>query len=103
MTLGDIRTLLVSADPAIRHYFSTDTDKDYSYWEETQRLPFARDDRHDEGWRFYVHRFTKSEFDPVARRLFETLDADPRTAVAHGTDVERKSGYIHHIFECEGY
>ncbi|MBQ8707759.1 MAG: hypothetical protein IJ523_06720 [Succinivibrionaceae bacterium] len=103
MTLGDIRTLLVSVDPGIRHYFSTETDRDYTYWEELQRLPFVADGCHEEGWRFYVHRFTRDEFDPVARRLFETLDADPRTAVIHRVDAERETGYIHHIFECEGF
>lgn len=103
MTLGDIRTLLVSVDPGIRHYFSTETDRDYTYWEELQRLPFTADGCHEEGWRFYVHRFTRDEFDQVARRLFETLDADPRTAVIHRVDAERDTGYIHHIFECEGF
>lgn len=105
MTLGDIRTLLVSVDPDVRHYFSAGTDSDYTYWEETQCLPYTADDSHScvEGWRFYVHRFTRSEFDPVARRLFEALDTDPRTAVIHRVDAERETGYIHHIFECEGF
>lgn len=103
MTLAEIRTLLAGVDPDIRHYFSTETKRDYSYWEESQRLPFLRDDRHGEAWRFYVHRFTRDEFDPVARRFFDTLDADPRTAVIHTVDHEADSGYIHHVFSCEGY
>ena len=103
MTLSDIRTMLVAVDPDIRHYFSTEKEKDYTYWEETQRLGLTSDNRHDEGWIFYVHRFTRDEFDPVARALFFTLDADPRTAVIHRTDYEPDSGYIHHIFECQGY
>lgn len=103
MTLGDIRTLVVSVDPAARHYFSTETDSDYTYWEETRRLPFLADDIHQEGWRFYVHRFTRDEFDPVPHRLFVALDSDPRTAVIHRVVFEPDTGYIHHIFECEGY
>lgn len=103
MTLGDIRTLIVSVDPAVRHYFSTETDSDYTYWEETQRLSFMADGAHEEGWRFYVHRFTRNEFDPIALRMFSTLDADPRTTVIHRVDMERDTGYIHHIFECEGF
>ena len=39
MTLNEIRTMLVAVDPDIRHYFSTETAKDYTYWEETGRLP----------------------------------------------------------------
>ena len=76
---------------------------DITYWEEIQRLPFLGDDVHEEAWRFYVHRFTRDEFDPIAGRLFEILDTDPRTTVIHRTDYEPDSGYIHHIYECEGY
>lgn len=103
MTLEDIRSLLVSVDPEIRHYFSEEPSRDYSYWEETRRLPFMADDLHEEGWRFYVHRFTRRENDPVAFALFAALEEDPGTTVAHQVDYEPESGYIHHIFECEGY
>ena len=103
MTLSDIRELLVTVDPAVMHYFSTETDRDYTYWEETSRLPFMGDDTHEEGWRFYVHRFTRDEYDPVAASLFAVLDADPRVAVTHRTDFEPDTHFIHHIFECEGF
>ena len=103
MTLSEIRDLLVSVDPGIRHGFSMEKDKDYTYWQETQRLSLLRDDRHDEGWIFYVHRFTHDEFDPVADRFFQVLDTDPRTTVIHRPDYENDTGYIHHIFECQGY
>lgn len=106
MTLNEIKALLVSADPGIRHYFSAAGEEAYSYWEETRRLGFTADDEHpaaDQGWRFYVHRFTKTEGDPVAAQIFETLDRDPRTTVMWQTDFENDTGYIHHIFECEGY
>jgi len=41
--------------------------------------------------------------DPVAIALFRILDADPRVAVIHTIDFDQDSGYIHHIYECEGY
>ncbi len=104
MTLSDIRTLLVSVDPNIKHYFSMGAGESYSYWEETNRLPFSADDRHEEGWHFYVHFFTKTECDPVADSFFNTLDEDPRTTVRWTVgDREEDTGYIHHIYECEGY
>ncbi len=103
MTLRDIGKLVHSVDSKARHYFSMATDQDYTYWEEQARLPFMADNAHDEAWSFYVHRFTRSETDSVARSLFTTLDADPRTTVIHRADYEQDSGYIHHIFECEGY
>lgn len=103
MTLADIKALVVSVDPQARHYFSMADGTDYTYWEELQRLPFLADDEHDAAWSFYVHRFTKSENDPVAAALFAALDTDPRTTVIHRTDYEPETGYIHHIYDCEGY
>lgn len=103
MTLEEIRELVVSVDPNVRHYFSTETEHDYSYWEETHQLPFVGDDVHLDAWKFYVHRFTRSEHDPVARLFMQALDADPRVAVKHTVDYENDTGYIHHIYECEGY
>lgn len=103
MTLGEIRDLLVSADPAVRHYFSMEPERDYTYWEETEQLPCTADDHHREAWRFYVHRYTRDEFDAIARQLWQTLDTDPRVATRHRMDFEHDTGYIHHIYECEGF
>lgn len=106
MTRDEIKALLVTADPNIKHYFSMSDAESYSYWEETSRLPFLADDVHnvnDQAWRFYVHRFTKTEDDAIAQTIFNTLDADPRTTVRWVTDFDKDSGYIHHIFDCEGY
>lgn len=102
MTLDDIRKLLVSADPEIRHYFSAVGDRAYSFWEETERLPILSDDVHEDAWRFYVHRFARDEDDAVARRLFDVLDRDERVAVSYTVSAD-EDGYIHHVYACEGY
>ena len=101
MTLREIKTLVVSADPDIRHYFSEEKGRDYSYWEEIRRLAFMSDDRHEEAWRFAVHRFTRAENDPVAKRILDVLDGDDRVAVAYEVAVQ-DDGWIHHIYICEG-
>ena len=103
MTLEEIREVLVTADPDIMHYFSMSDKEAYSYWEETRRLNLIADGRHQEGWRFYVHRFSKTEGDTIAATIFDTLDENPRTSVVWTIDFENDTGYIHHIFECEGY
>ena len=103
MTKDKIKALLVTADPDIRHYFSMSDADGYSYWEETQRLPTVADDEHEQAWRFYVHRYTRTENDAIAQAIFDVLDADPRTTVRWVTGFDNESGYIHHIFECEGY
>jgi len=103
VTLSEIKTLLVSADANIRHYFSKASGSAYSYWEETQRLPTIVDDVHEEHWKFYVHRFTKTEDDATATAIFNKLDGDPRVSVKWiQGGYEHDTGYLHHIFECEG-
>lgn len=103
MTLDEIRVFLTAVDPGIKHYFSMAEGDAYSYWEETRPLPFCADGGHTGGWRFYVHRFTRNETDTVAEALYAALDASDRIAVRRTVDYERDTGYIHHIFECEGY
>lgn len=104
MTKAEIKALIVSVDPGARHRFSMEKGKDYTYWNETHRLPLMSDDEHDEeAWAFVVHRFTKDDNDPVAPALFAALDAEPSVAPAWRQDFEPETGYIHHIFDCEGY
>lgn len=103
MTLDEIKALIAGVDPAARHYYSAADGRDYTVWEETDRLPLVGDDHHiAEGWAFYVHRFTKQEGDPIAAALFAALDAAPEIAVSHTVDMEPDTGYIHHIFTCQG-
>lgn len=102
MTLEEIKAVLVSVDPDISHFYSMKTQKDYSYWEETKRLPFTADDVHQEAWRFYVHRFTRDDMDPIAENFFTTLD-NCGISVSHTKETLNDDGIIHHIFECEAY
>ena len=102
MTISDIKAKLAVVDPAVRHYYSMGTGEAYTCWEETQRLPLVGDDYHCEvGWRFYVHRFTKTEDDTIADALWIALDTAPEIAAQHTVTYEPDTGYIHHIFTCE--
>lgn len=103
MNLEDIQFFCASIDPDIRHYFTTETKKNYSYWEEINVLPLLADDHHEPAWRFAIHRFTRIERDPVVRRLFDVLENDDRIAYSYTSDFEQDTGYIHHVFTCEGY
>ena len=104
MTLSEVREKLVTVVPDIKHYFTMGDGESYTYWEETERLPLIADDEHAEAWRFYVHRFTKAEDDPVAAALFEALDQEPAITVSWSVGSrEPDTGYIHHILTCEAY
>ena len=102
MTLYELQALLAGIDPEIRHGWTMASGRDYTYWEETERLPLTADDLHIEtGWVFYVHRFSKAGIDPVAEDFFRTLDAMPNLAVGQTGSFEPDTGYTHTIFRCE--
>lgn len=102
MTLVEIAALLGAVDPGIRFGWSMAKGEDYTYWEPTRRLPMVADDHHaEEGWAFYVHRFTRRADDPIAPALFAALDGQPNVTVGWTQAPERETGYIHHIFTCE--
>ena len=104
MTLAEIQALVVSVDTNSGHYESAYAGSDaYTVWREFRRLPeHANDHFADEGWAFQIDRYTKTENDPIAAALFAALDADDRVAFAYQVDYEPNTGYIHHIFDCEG-
>lgn len=103
MTLDEIRELLITVDPDIRHHRSEHLEPDYTYWDETHLLGIAADNSQFDDWAFVVHRYTKRESDHIAKALFNALNSDPRVAMVYRVDHSRDEGYIHHIFDCEGY
>ena len=104
MTVNDIKALVAGVDPQAGHYFSAYAGSEaYTVWNELQLLPFLADDGHEEGWHFQIDRFTKSEEDAIVPALDAALRAHPGIAYAHLVDPEPDTGYIHHIFDCEGY
>lgn len=104
MTLEQIKTLVISVDPAAAHYESAHRGTDaYTVWFEVQRTGmFADNHRPDKSWRFQIDRFTKTENDPVAEALEAALDAAPGVIYDYLVDYEPDTGYIHHIFDCQG-
>ena len=103
MTLAEIKALVIACDPNAGHYESAYAGSDaYTVWRELHRLDLMADDLHQSGWAFQIDRFTRSEDDAIAQAFVAALDAEPAVAYSHLTDYERDSGYIHHIFDCEG-
>lgn len=102
MTLYEIQALMVSVDPEARHYDSAQRHGPYTVWKEGPTLGMMGDGQHMGGIRFTVHRFTKREGDRIAAALYSALEARDDVAFAYQTDYEPETGYIHHIFDCEG-
>ena len=103
MTLYEIQALVVSVDPEARHYDSAHRDgESYTVWKEGTTLGMMGDGQHMGGIKFVVHRFTKDEDDATATELCNALEARDDVSFAYVADYEPETGYIHHIFDCEG-
>lgn len=104
MTLEDIRALVVSVDKGAGHYESAyQGGQAYTVWREVRRLSLMASNSHEEAWAFQIDRFTKTEGDGIAAALLSALEADERVAYSYLVDYEPDTGYIHHIYDCEGY
>lgn len=103
MTTAEIKAILVEIDPDIQRYESTKRNSAaYTVWREYNALAIFADGRHQGGIRFQVDRFTKTEDDAIANALFEALDARDDITLDYLVDYESDTGYIHHIYDCEG-
>lgn len=103
MTLSEIQALVVSVDPNAGHYESAYRDVEaYTVWFEARTLDLMGDNQHVGGIRFQIDRYTKTEGDTIAEAFEQALEARDDVAFMHITSFETDTGYIHHIFDCEG-
>lgn len=102
MTVKDIEALVGSVDPQSRHYYNPHDGTNYTRWMEYKQIGEAADDTYGTGWKFQIDRYTKQEYDPIAADLEKALKEKVGVAYRYMVDFEQDSGYIHHIFDCEG-
>lgn len=104
MTVSEIKTLLTGVDPDVQRYDhdGAGTSDAYTVWREMRPVGLYGDGREQGSIRFQVDRFTKAEDDTTAAALLETLEKQDDIAVEYIVDYERDTGYIHHIYVCEG-
>lgn len=103
MTADEIKSLLVEVDPEVQRYEHDHEGADaYTVWREFGRLNLYGDDEEEGSIRFQVDRFTKEEGDEIAAALLAALEGRDDIAVDYLVDYERDTGYIHHIYDCEG-
>lgn len=103
MTPTEFKAFIVAVDPNAGHYESAYRGSDaFTVWQETSTGIQTADDVHAGVMRFSVDRFTKAEDDTIADAIRAALDGNPRIAYGYVVDYEPDTGYIHHIFSCEG-
>lgn len=101
MTVRDIQQMIVKADPEAKHYYTSKDGSDFTVWQEYERLPFAANDMMDAGWKFQIDRYTKQEYDPIAEAIERVLNEN-LIAYSYQVEYDPGSGYIRHLFDCEG-
>ena len=103
MTTSDIKTMLVAVDSTVERSESSQTGSEaYTVWRELGDGALFADGVNQGGIRFQVDRFTKTEDDTVAAAIFTALEARDDVSFEYLVDYETDTGYIHHIFDCEG-
>lgn len=102
MTTDELKAFVIAIDPEAQRYDSARRTSAYTVWRELGTLGFMADGQHQGGIRFQIDRFTKTADDAIAARLYAALEANDRMAFSYDVDYERDTGYIHHIFDCEG-
>lgn len=102
MTVSDIQALVLSADPDAKHYVSDKKGDAFTIWGETNRLSGAADDRHDMGWGFMIVHYIRGESRETADAIEQALIDHPGVTYSYDVSYEHTSGYVRHIFTCEG-
>lgn len=102
MTVEEIKAFIVSIDPDAQHYNSVVRSDNYTAWSEYELSDFMADNAHEGGYRFQIDRFTKSESDPMVKQIMDALENADYIAFSYTVLQEPDTGYIHHIFDCEG-
>ena len=104
MTIQEIKNLLVAVDPDVQRYDHdwAGTGEAYTVWQEITPLGVYGDGTEEGSIHFQVDRFTKTEDETTAAALLTALEGADDIAVDYRVDYEKDTGYIHHIYDCEG-
>jgi len=100
MTVKQIQEMVLRADPKAKHYYST-SEGDFTVWQEYMRLPYAGDNIADKGWKFQIDRYTRQEYDPIAEAIEQVLNEE-LVGYTYQVEYDEATGYIRHLFDCEG-
>lgn len=102
MTLEEFGAMLATVDPSTRH-FASGVRGAYTTWAEYGRTGAHGDGVDVGGWKVQVERYTTSEYDEIARKLYDKLQSLPNVAVDYliDSETEGESLTIRHLFDCE--
>ena len=104
MTVSDIQNFVVAIDPNADHYESEYREgASYTVWyEQGPAEENVGDGEYMGGIKFTIARITRVENDAIAAALYAALDASDTIAFQYKLDFDPESGFILHIFNCEG-
>ena len=104
MTIQEIKDILTAVDPDAQRYEHdrAGTGDAYTVWAEITPVGFYGDGQEQGSIRFQVDRFTMEEDEAMAESIRRALENTDYITVDDRVDFEKDTGYIHHIFDCEG-
>lgn len=102
MTLEYIKDMVASIDPEARRYYTPVEGNAFTVWQEYAEIGLHADDVTEEGWAFEIDRYTKDADDPIAAAIRKRLRQEAGITYTYQIVYEPESGYIRHIFDCEG-
>ncbi len=101
MTLQEFKALLLTIDPAAKH-FQGPGSGDYTVWSEYDATYMVADDNIVAITNYIqVDRFTRHEYDPMVEAITQGLDVYEVVLRDRRTIYEPDTGYIHHIWDVE--
>lgn len=103
MTVQEIAYVILQADKDAKHYKHSMDGSNFTVWMEYERIGLMADDEYAEpGWKFEIDRYTVDEFDPIVNELERVLTEAPGVTWTHRVMYDIDTGYIRHVFDCEG-
>lgn len=98
MTLLEIRDLFLTVTPNCYHYYAWEQPDTYLVWAEDgqSNAHYSDDKMQFQVMEGAVDLFTKDEYDPLFKKVQETMNNADMTWRWNSTQHEDDTGYIHH-------
>lgn len=98
-----VKNLLSAIDPNVQKFKSTHrAESAFTEWHPIRPIGVHANGKILPGWSFQIDRYCKDDGDEIAADIYCALDEDDRIAVSYEIIYEDDTGYIRHLFSCEG-
>lgn len=103
MNLLDLKDILLTIGPPVYHYHASNQTGNFIVWGEDSEGDsiYADDHKIDHAIQGTIDYFTTAEFDPVVKKIEDTLTSAEIVWRLNSVQRENDTGYIHHEWVWE--